>query len=92
VERERAVAMSEQQFIFKVSDLETVSCDCPRCGTTIMVNVALMSEEHGWPAECPTCHENSGLAKVLIDYRKFYRTATALNARLRTKPVSVSDV
>lgn len=84
--------MSEQQFIFEAEELETVSCDCPKCGTTIMVNVNNIREEFGVPQECPTCHQSSDMADAIMDYRRFFRTAKKLNIRLRTKPVASSGV
>jgi predicted RNA-binding Zn-ribbon protein involved in translation (DUF1610 family) len=68
--------MSEQQDVFEVRELATLSFKCSHCGTVIMFDMAT-KDTHGLPKRCSTCNESLGAgAQAFYDYRTFYNKAT----------------
>ena len=83
--------MSEQEDVFEVRELATVSCKCSNCGTVVVFDINI-DEKFGLPKRCATCNEPLGAsAQAFQDYRIFYRRAVAAGAtiRLHAKPKAV---
>jgi NAD-dependent SIR2 family protein deacetylase len=75
--------MSEQQDVFEVRELATLSCKCSTCGTVVVFDMAT-EETHGLPKRCSTCNEPLGAAaQAFRDYRTFYNKATELGVTMK---------
>jgi predicted RNA-binding Zn-ribbon protein involved in translation (DUF1610 family) len=83
--------MGEKQYVFKPSELQTVSCECANCGTAIHLNVT--SEKFGLPEACPSCNMDlKEFAKAVLNYRAFQRDAANLKLKLRTEPKTSEEI
>ena len=68
--------MSEQQDVFEVWELATLSFKCSHCGTVIMFDMAT-KDTHGLPKRCSTCNESLG-AGALDRFQKAMKRVVAV--------------
>ena len=77
--------MSETQDIFSVSELDTISFECPECHTEVIFR-ADEGPDSGRSKSCPSCNkEIPNAGHLLAQYRGFYTQSKALKTLVRLR-------